>query len=202
MAKRINPSDWPDNLFDEILHPEEHYIYPQSLDGLDAAIDRLEEREKNFVVGRYRDGKTLDTLASEYGLTRERIRQIVAKAIRKLSSSRNIKTIFGEYGTERGLLKLKKDIMFQKEMLDAYRQKLISGAYKDLPLVYGTGMRIEDMGFSVRTYNCLTRAGVYYLDDLLAAMVKDPDFLSKVRNLGIKSADEVRDKLSFYASRT
>ena len=51
---------------------------------------------------------------------------------------------------------------------------------------------IEDLDFSVRTYNCLKRAGINTIDDLVARTEED---MMKVRNLGKKSLEEVIQKL-------
>ena len=52
---------------------------------------------------------------------------------------------------------------------------------------------IEDLDFSVRTYNCLKRAGINTIGDLVA---RSEDDMMKVRNLGKKSLDEVIAKLA------
>ncbi|MDR0222554.1 MAG: DNA-directed RNA polymerase subunit alpha [Oscillospiraceae bacterium] len=54
-------------------------------------------------------------------------------------------------------------------------------------------MTIEDLDLSVRSFNCLKRAGINNVDDLIA---KSPEDMMKVRNLGKKSFDEVRAKLN------
>jgi DNA-directed RNA polymerase subunit alpha len=51
---------------------------------------------------------------------------------------------------------------------------------------------IEDLDFSVRTYNCLKRAGINTIGDLVA---RTEDDMMKVRNLGKKSLEEVIQKL-------
>jgi len=51
---------------------------------------------------------------------------------------------------------------------------------------------IEDLDFSVRTYNCLKRAGINSIGDLVA---RSEDEMMKVRNLGKKSLEEVILKL-------
>lgn len=51
---------------------------------------------------------------------------------------------------------------------------------------------IEDLDFSVRTYNCLKRAGINSIGDLVA---RTEDEMMKVRNLGKKSLEEVILKL-------
>lgn len=56
-------------------------------------------------------------------------------------------------------------------------------------------MNIEDMDLSVRSYNCLKRAGIHTVEDLTR---KSEDDMLKVRNLGRKSLDEVIGKLKSY----
>jgi DNA-directed RNA polymerase subunit alpha len=56
-------------------------------------------------------------------------------------------------------------------------------------------MNIDDMDLSVRSYNCLKRAGIQTVEDLTR---KSEDDMLKVRNLGRKSLDEVIAKLESY----
>ena len=51
---------------------------------------------------------------------------------------------------------------------------------------------IEELDLSVRSYNCLKRAGINTVEDLAN---KTEDDMMKVRNLGKKSLDEVKAKL-------
>ena len=53
-------------------------------------------------------------------------------------------------------------------------------------------MAIEDLELSVRSYNCLKRAGISTVEDLAKKSQED---MMKVRNLGKKSLDEVTNKL-------
>ena len=53
-------------------------------------------------------------------------------------------------------------------------------------------MPIEELELSVRTYNCLKRAGIATVEDLANKSQED---MMKVRNLGKKSLDEVTNKL-------
>ena len=53
-------------------------------------------------------------------------------------------------------------------------------------------MSIEDMDLSVRSYNCLKRAGINTIEDLIHKTEED---MLKVKNLGRKSLDEVIHKL-------
>ena len=53
--------------------------------------------------------------------------------------------------------------------------------------------RIEELDFSVRTYNCLKKANVLTIGDLLQISESE---LMQIRNFGKKSLTEVREKLS------
>ena len=54
-------------------------------------------------------------------------------------------------------------------------------------------MTIEDLDLSVRSYNCLKRAGINTVGELVR---KTEEEMMKVRNLGKKSFEEVEQKLS------
>ncbi len=56
-------------------------------------------------------------------------------------------------------------------------------------------MPIEEMDLSVRSYNCLKRANINTVDDLIKKSKGD---MLKVRNLGLKSIEEVVAKLQAY----
>ncbi len=55
--------------------------------------------------------------------------------------------------------------------------------------------QIEDLDLSVRSFNCLKRAGISTVGDLIN---KTPDEMMRVRNLGKKSLEEVIAKLAEY----
>ena len=53
-------------------------------------------------------------------------------------------------------------------------------------------MMIEDLDLSVRSYNCLKRAGIQTVEELTQ---KTEEEMMRIRNLGKKSLKEVKDKL-------
>ncbi|HBQ64980.1 MAG TPA: DNA-directed RNA polymerase subunit alpha [Clostridiales bacterium] len=69
------------------------------------------------------------------------------------------------------------DIMVEKE--ETRKEKVLE-------------MTIEELDLSVRSYNCLKRAGINTVEDLTS---KTEDDMMKVRNLGRKSLEEVLQKL-------
>lgn len=60
------------------------------------------------------------------------------------------------------------------------------------PKIKALETTIEDLDFSVRAYNCLKRAGIHNLQDLVNKSESD---MMKIRNLGKKSLKEVLDKV-------
>ena len=69
------------------------------------------------------------------------------------------------------------DVMVEKE--DDQKEKVLE-------------MSIDELELSVRSYNCLKRAGINTVEELTN---KTPDDMMRVRNLGRKSLDEVYAKL-------
>ncbi len=53
-------------------------------------------------------------------------------------------------------------------------------------------MFIDDLDLTVRSYNCLKRAGISTVEELTQ---KTEEEMSRVRNLGKKSLKEVKEKL-------
>ena len=53
-------------------------------------------------------------------------------------------------------------------------------------------MNIDELELSVRSFNCLKRAGINTVEELTSKTTED---MMKVRNLGRKSLDEVLNKL-------
>lgn len=56
-------------------------------------------------------------------------------------------------------------------------------------------MPIEELDLSVRSYNCLKRAGINTIYELTQKTAED---MMKVRNLGKKSLQEVESKLAAF----
>jgi DNA-directed RNA polymerase subunit alpha len=54
-------------------------------------------------------------------------------------------------------------------------------------------LKVEELGLSARSHNCLTRSSIVYLGEVV---LMDESELSKVKNLGKKSLDEIKEKLS------
>ncbi len=75
---------------------------------------------------------------------------------------------------------------------DAYAGDSIMVEKDDKKQATVLGMTIEELDFSVRSFNCLKRAGINTVEDLINKSEED---MMKVRNLGRKSLEEVINKL-------
>ena len=87
MAKNVFMNEkWPDNIL-SIVAPE--LKLPQTWRqkrGFEKAISLLTKREQEVLYLRARDHLSLDKAAKELGITRERVRQVQNKVVRKLST--------------------------------------------------------------------------------------------------------------------
>ena len=57
-------------------------------------------------------------------------------------------------------------------------------------------LSIEDMDLSIRSFNCLKRAGIHYLGDLLN--YQNTEDIWKIRNMGRRSLIEIATKVQSY----
>lgn len=167
--------------------------------GISAAVATLSEREQGVLACRFQRKLTLEQTAKEYGVTRERIRQIEAKALRKLRHPIKANMMKAVPLTELQAhvsehQRLLDEYAWLKKAFEAFAQKeAVPGVI--IPMAEHASrleIPIEELGLSVRSYNCLRRAGKNTVGDV-AEMTADE--LSRVRNLGRKSMEEVIRKL-------
>jgi DNA-directed RNA polymerase subunit alpha len=78
---------------------------------------------------------------------------------------------------------------------DETAQGAAFGTTEDPDRAKAMTMPIEDLDLSVRPYNCLKRAGIHTVGDLIK---KTEDEVVAVKNFGRKSLDEVREKLAAH----
>ncbi len=96
--------------------------------------------------------------------------EAVSLAAKVLTEHLNLFVDLSERGSQ--------DVMVVKE--DSSKEKVLE-------------MTIDEMDLSVRSFNCLKRAGIDTVEDLIA---KSEEEMMKVRNLGRKSLEEVMQKLA------
>ena len=193
-VKNFNyPLDLLDALFGNNSKIDIDYIEAHIEETLPVAVGKLTEREQRIFWKRWKEGYTLEAVGGQEGITRERVRQIEAKTIRKLRHPSRLYVI--KYGLE--YLQLKDDIEKLTKELEQVKQEIIYKLSHPETIEikeedYHKIIKIEDLDLTVRTWNCLTRAGIKTLEDLKHQTV---DNLSKIRNLGRKSLKEIITKL-------
>ena len=182
----INPTThpYPDNLLYDIFGGEWEFPRPADFDGsLEYVLYTLTERERRVLDFRYKDGLTFEEIGKRFCVTRERIRQIHVKALRKLCNPERL--IYLKYGVS-GVIRWKSE--------SARDAALASLPKPDKP----EDIPLEELGLSVRSYNCLKRTGMNTLREVSEMTF---DELCYVRNIGKKSVDEICAVLTNYGIR-
>lgn len=174
---------YPDNLLYDLFDRDWEYPRPADFDGsLEYVLHTLTERERRILGFRYKDGLIYEEIGKRECITRERIRQICAKALRKLRHPYRLDYL--KYGVS-GVITRKTE--------SARAAALALLPKPDIP-----GMTLEELDLSVRSYNCLKRAGMNTLREVSEMTF---DELCHVRNLGKKSVDEICAVLTGYGIR-
>lgn len=155
--------------------------------------EKLQERERRCLEMKYRDSRTLDEIGKHYGVTRERIRQIIAKAERKLRNPVNVREMqsvpLSEYldlKREHEILKAKYEDIVQSDGQETEKStEKLGRDVLELP--------IEFLELSNRSFFCLRRAGCNSIADVVD-LIRTRKIV-RVRNLGKKSIEEICIKL-------
>ena len=186
--------EYPYNLIEDLeLEPCE--CFEHFNERLEFLLTKLviTDREEKIIRLYYIDGKTFEEIGKEFGTTRERIKQIHAKAIEKLKLFKKYFYV-GKWCSMEELAKeeYQKYLETQKsfrtyESAKQYILQYESGTF--LPL---KEQKIENLDLTMRSYNCLKRAGIRTIGDLLNFSYYD---LIKIRNLGRKSMKEILDTI-------
>ena len=167
---------------------------------LKRANDVLSARELAVIEMRYRDGMTLKEAGAKIGVQSERCRQIEAKALRKLQGPRVLQYAsvpWKCWKAERDArLRAEEQLKFVLEHITYTAHPGIEPVTNpdEVSRLAWVEMPIDDMDLSVRSFNCLKRAGLNTVGDLIRRFEFEEDFM-KIRNLGRKSAEEVIQKV-------
>ena len=209
---------WPYNLFEVILGETiNEPLTDDQLEALDDVLRELEPREQDCILKYFKEEKKYIELGKEYGLTASRIQQIVQDGITHCKRYNNRAILkYGKkgYGIRKETNKLESKKRYYTRLVEEVekKQEEYEKALERLRLIekrlevkqgrkvesfepcsYDPDLDIGDLDLSVRSYNCLKRAGINTLGDLANKTYED---MMKVRNLGKKSLDEILDKLA------
>ena len=162
---------------------------------------RLTDREKNVIVLRSIRGKALEEIAREYRVTRERIRQVEARAIRKLRCFAPVKTLQEFYPA---MTSDKKD-----ELANRVGSTIIEFLLNEDPNAEQENERIKttmreerlrsvelhEVGLSYRAYAVLRRNNIENLLDLSEYSLEE---ISHLRNIGRKGINDICQNVKKY----
>lgn len=156
------------------------------------------DREEFIFYKRFKEYLTLDDVGKLMGITRERVRQIEAKMLRKMKRFARYLEL-GEYADKVKLVKKEYEEYVEKmKPLWTYETALAyikeyENSHEEIKVLPKTNIELEDLDLSVRSWNCLRRCGVRKVEELLQICEED---LMRIRNMGKKSLKEIKDKLA------
>jgi hypothetical protein len=163
----------------------------------------LSEAENRVIVMRYGLGgnppQTLEEVAVIFGCTRERVRIIESKALRKLRACRELfdwLRPYAEAAPENSrIAMLKAYVLGLEERLNRHEPSDLYVGELSLEVL---DRRCEDLDMSVRTAYCLQNARIEQIGQLIQLTESQ---LLQSKNFGRKSLNEVKELLSEFGLR-
>lgn len=183
MNIKTNDFDWRAVLAMNVMAFDE-----DRMAGVDYALSSLKERERQFLLMRFKDGKTVAQISEELGLTRQYVYYTLNRAMKRLSCPARIGYIaHGKKGYE--------NIKEEEAIQRVERVCRSLSPYKEW-FRRDTNPEIMALDLPIRAYNALCRANLRDIKEVVDA-INDGSIL-KIRNLGTKSYKEICNKLAHY----
>jgi len=172
---------YPYNLLEEVFANKEYEpaeLTDDMADGLAYAIAALGKRREAILRMYYAEGKGAREIADYFGVTKSAIYTLKRNAVMRLRRHDAICYItYGKKGFEEReqRLRLEKEI---KKNSEQYQQVM--------------GVRFEELDLSVRSFNCLRRAGYVTIGDIVDLTEEE---IIHIKNISWKQYDEIGRKL-------
>lgn len=200
---KVAPLDFPMNVI-EILGLD----YTSCANNIEERLEKIfaervfTEREKYVFYRRFKDYEKLESVGKKLDITRERVRQIEAKTLRKLKRFANYLEL-GEYANKLEVIKKECDDYIEKmksqwtyETAKAFIAEYENNNHEKYTIE--TKTELEDLDLSIRSWNCLRRSNIYEMWQLLQISEDD---LMRIRNMGRKSRNEIVKQLAKHNLR-
>ena len=195
--------EYPKNLLYAVrgaLEDEEPTELTQDvLAGIQYAVSTLNEREQYILIERYKCKRTLRSIGEDLGVKSERVRQLEAKAERRLRHPRCMTFMTkGVVGFIKRTNKLEYERGYQCGYDAGYKQGMEdapNGIVKPGMSVTLSSLPIEVLDLSVRAFNALKVAGYDVVGDITALAYQE---MIHIKNLGPKQRHEVAAGLRRY----
>ena len=162
---------------------------------------RLSSREFEAIQMRFRFGEeeskkhTYQEIGEKFDVTKERVRQICAKAIRILrhpANSRELRWLFRD-ALETDFAKTRDNLVEASKAVGCLKD--FEGVIKDLRAKSDPDTNIRDLDLSPRAYNCLRNANIETLRELSSW---PENRVHDIRNLGEATMNEIKKKLAQF----
>lgn len=187
--------DWTEYVYSRVFgcEPEEVILFSpcDAEETVEWALRTLLSERNAAIVRRVLDGESLEVIGRDFGITRERVRQITEKSfhIMKRPAIAEI-LMMGVGAAKEEAEKIASELREEAERRDAelaerrekYRNHVITMSLQPLTV----------LDLSMRSYNALRRAGIENIGQLIS--MKKRDFES-IKYFGNKSATEVVDTI-------
>ena len=111
LKEKKEKKKYPSNLLEKVFAKERELpvdIEERVNAVLNSDVAGWAERDFDCILQYYRDGKTLEQIGNEYGLSRERIRQLIGRGIKRMRSKKVAEYLTGE--TDIMPMKLKNEV--------------------------------------------------------------------------------------------
>ena len=185
---------------EEQIKEAKQKVYSVYIPGLIEAMSDLTDREQKVLKLRYKHYLTLEQCGYHFNVTRERIRQVEAKALRKLRNPHVSKhwvldTMDKAREAQEKLSRLELENIRLKNFIESHLTDVKIPCDNERKEDSVSDISIDDLELSVRSFNCLRRAGINTIGDLDGFTVER---FMKIRNLGRKSMGEVITRLKEY----
>ena len=160
---------------------------------------QIAEKRFDIVEMRYRQFMGLVGIGEKYSISGGRVRQLLAKFLGQMrhpTRSRKLRFVTDVLFNTNGEVNFADIIAkYEREMMKKEIARDLAAKISNVRL---DDITIEELDFSVRTFNCLKRSGINNVAELVDAITKktEMEFLCDIRNLGKKSYGDIRDKLT------